>query len=170
MYSCGPPHMANQKQDSLLEHTYSSYVMIRDVTLKTCQRRWMIGRHGKRGSGISVLAAQHDDDDDATQEKSKRTETDNEAKTEKTPGFPTKTVPPNDNTLKPRYPLCPPTFEVNNGKKATMETSPMGNDQQIHKLKNLINSTATEKYRANQKTQWLPKNLKIDPIYRKEWR
>ena len=64
MYSCGPPHMANQKQDDRLEHTYSSYVMIWDVTLKTCQRRWMIGRRGERGSGISVLAARHDDDDD----------------------------------------------------------------------------------------------------------
>ena len=64
MYSCGPPHMANQKQDGQLEHTYSSSVMIRDVTLKTCQRRWMIGKHGERGSGISVLAARHDDDDD----------------------------------------------------------------------------------------------------------
>ena len=62
MYSCGPPHMANQKQDGQLEHTYSSYVMIRDVALKTCQRRWMIGRRGERGSGISVLAAWHDDD------------------------------------------------------------------------------------------------------------
>ena len=30
--------------------------------LKTCRRRWMIGRSGERGSGISVLAAQHDDD------------------------------------------------------------------------------------------------------------
>ena len=29
-------------------HTYSSYVMIWDVTLKTCQRRWMIGRCGER--------------------------------------------------------------------------------------------------------------------------
>ena len=38
MCSCGPPHMANQKQDDQLEHSYSSYVMIRDVTLKTC--RW----------------------------------------------------------------------------------------------------------------------------------
>ena len=55
--------MANQKQDDQLEHSYSSYVMIRDVTLKTCWRRWMIGRHGERGSGISVLAARHDDDD-----------------------------------------------------------------------------------------------------------
>ena len=61
MYSCGPPHMANQKQDDQLEHTYSSYVMIWDVTLKTCWRWWMIGRRGERGSGISVLAARHDD-------------------------------------------------------------------------------------------------------------
>ena len=35
-------------------HTYSSYVRIRDVALKTCQRRWTIGRSGERGSGISV--------------------------------------------------------------------------------------------------------------------
>ena len=61
MCSCGPPHMANQKQDDQLEHTYSSYEMIRDVTLKTCRRRWMIGRRGERGSGISPLAARHDD-------------------------------------------------------------------------------------------------------------
>ena len=44
--------------------TYSSYVRIRDVALKTWQKRWMIGRSGERGSGISVLAARHDDDDD----------------------------------------------------------------------------------------------------------
>ena len=62
MYSYGPPHMAKQKQKDQLEHTYSSYVRIRDVALKTCQRRWMIGRSGERGSGISVLAAWHDDD------------------------------------------------------------------------------------------------------------
>ena len=47
-----------------LEHTYSSYVRIQDVALKTCQKRWMIGRSTERGSGISVLAARHDDDDD----------------------------------------------------------------------------------------------------------
>ena len=64
MYSFGPPHMAEQKQDDLLEHTYSSYVRMRDVALKTCQRRWTIGRSGERGSGISELAARHDDDDD----------------------------------------------------------------------------------------------------------
>ena len=58
------PHMAGQKQDDQLKHTYSSYVRIWDVALKTCQRRWTIGRSGERGSGISVLAVQHDDDND----------------------------------------------------------------------------------------------------------
>ena len=62
MYSHGPPHMAKQKQDDQLEHTCSSYVRIWDVALKTCQKRWMIRRSGERGSGISVLVAQHDDD------------------------------------------------------------------------------------------------------------
>ena len=41
----------------------SNYVRIRDVALKTCQRRWTIERSGERESGISVLAAWHDDDD-----------------------------------------------------------------------------------------------------------
>ena len=62
MYSYGPPYMAKQKQDDQLEHTYSRYVRIRDVALKTCQKRWMIGRSGERGSWISVIAARHDDD------------------------------------------------------------------------------------------------------------
>ena len=64
MYSYRPAHMDEQKQDDQLEHTYSSYVRIRDVALTTCQRRWTIGRSGKRGSGISVMAARHDDDGD----------------------------------------------------------------------------------------------------------
>ena len=64
MYSYGPQYMAGQKQDDQLEHTFSSYVRIRDVTLKTFQRRWTIGRSDERASGISVLAAWHDDDDD----------------------------------------------------------------------------------------------------------
>ena len=64
MYSYGPPHMAKQKQDDQIEHTYSSYVRIRDVAMKTCKKRWMIAWSGKRGSGISVLAARHDDDDE----------------------------------------------------------------------------------------------------------
>ena len=33
------PHMTKQKQDDQLEQTYSSYVRIRDVALKTCQKR-----------------------------------------------------------------------------------------------------------------------------------
>ena len=37
---------------------------LRDVALKTCQRRWTIGKSGERGSGISVLPVRHDDDDD----------------------------------------------------------------------------------------------------------
>ena len=57
------PHMAEQNQDDQLEHTYSSCVRIRDVALKTCQRRWTIERSSERGSGISVLAARHDDED-----------------------------------------------------------------------------------------------------------
>ena len=47
MFSYGPPHMAEQKQDDLLEHTYSSSVRMQDVALKTCQRRWMLGRSGE---------------------------------------------------------------------------------------------------------------------------
>ena len=56
--------MAVQKQDDQHEHTFSSYVRIRDVVLKTCLGRWTIGRSGERGSGISVLPAWRDDDDD----------------------------------------------------------------------------------------------------------
>ena len=63
MYFYGPPHMAKQKQDDQLEHTYSSYVRIWDVALRTCQKRWMIRRSGESGSGISVLVTRHDDDD-----------------------------------------------------------------------------------------------------------
>ena len=57
--------MAGQKQDDQLEHTSSSYVRIRDEALKTCHRRWTTGRSGKRGSGISVPVAWHDDDDNS---------------------------------------------------------------------------------------------------------
>ena len=61
-YSYGPPHMAEQKQDDQLEHTYSSCVRIHGVALKTCQRWWTIGRSGERVSGISVLVTRPDDD------------------------------------------------------------------------------------------------------------
>ena len=61
MYFYGPPHMTEQKQDGLLEHTYSSYVRIRDVALRTSQRRTTIGRSGERESRISVLVTWHGD-------------------------------------------------------------------------------------------------------------
>ena len=56
--------MAVQKQDDQHEHTFSNYVWIRDVVLKTYLGRWTIGRSGERRSGISVLPARYDDDDD----------------------------------------------------------------------------------------------------------
>ena len=64
MFSYGPPHMAEQKQGDLLEPTYSSSMRIRDVALRICQKRWTIRRSGERGSGIFVLAARHEDDND----------------------------------------------------------------------------------------------------------
>ena len=54
--------MAVQKQDDQHERTFSSYVRIRDVVLKTYLGQWTIGRSGERGSGISVLPARYDDD------------------------------------------------------------------------------------------------------------
>ena len=63
MFSYGPHHIAEQKQGDQLEPTYSSAVRIRDAALRTCQKRWTIGRSGERESGISVLVARHDDDD-----------------------------------------------------------------------------------------------------------
>ena len=65
MFSYGPPHMAEQKQGDQLEPTYSSSVRIRDVALTTRQKPWNIGRSGERGSGISVMEARQDDDDDS---------------------------------------------------------------------------------------------------------
>ena len=64
MYSYRPLHMAMQKQGGQLEPTYSNSVRIRGVALGTYRKRWTIGRGGERGSGISVLAARQDDDDE----------------------------------------------------------------------------------------------------------
>ena len=63
-FTYGPPHMAVQKQDDQHEHTFSNYVRMQDVVQKTCLRRWTTGKSGERGSGISVLPARHNDDDD----------------------------------------------------------------------------------------------------------
>ena len=57
------PTYGQAKAGQQLEHTYSGYVRIQDVALRTCQKRWSIGRSGERESGISVLAARHDDED-----------------------------------------------------------------------------------------------------------
>ena len=38
---------------------------IRDAALRICRKQWTIGRCGERVSGISVLIARHDDDDDS---------------------------------------------------------------------------------------------------------
>ena len=63
MYSSGPIHMDEQKLDDQLEPINSNSVPIQDVAWKTCWERWMIGTSGERGSGRSVLAVWHDDDD-----------------------------------------------------------------------------------------------------------
>ena len=55
--------MDKQKQDDQLEPKYNSSVPIQDVALKTSREQWMIEMGGKRGSGRSVLAVRHDDDD-----------------------------------------------------------------------------------------------------------
>ena len=64
MYSCGPLHMAEKTPGDQLEPTYSRSVLIRDVALRTYRKRWTIEGGGERGSGISVLMARHNDDDD----------------------------------------------------------------------------------------------------------
>ena len=56
--------MDEQRQDEQLEPAYSSSVPIRDVALKTCRKQWTIEKGAEKGSGVSVLRARHDDDDD----------------------------------------------------------------------------------------------------------
>ena len=58
------PTHGRAKADDQHERTFSSYVRIQVVVLKTYLGRWTIGRSGERGSGISVLPARYDDDDD----------------------------------------------------------------------------------------------------------
>ena len=65
MYSCGPLHMNEQRQDDQLEPTYNSSVPIQDVVLKNYQERWTIEKGGKRKSGRPTLAVWHDNDDDS---------------------------------------------------------------------------------------------------------
>ena len=62
MYSCGPLHMDEQRQDNQLEPTYSRSVPIGDVTQKTYRKQWTTERSGQRGLGIYKLIERSDDD------------------------------------------------------------------------------------------------------------
>ena len=62
IYSGGPLHMDEQRQDNQLEPIYNSSVPIRDVAMKTYRKQWTIGRGGERWSGIAVLVSWDDDD------------------------------------------------------------------------------------------------------------
>ena len=57
MYSYGPLHMAKKSRATIL-NIHTAALRIRGVALRTCPKRWTIGRSGERGSGISVLMAQ----------------------------------------------------------------------------------------------------------------
>ena len=52
------------RQDDQLEPIYNSSVPIQDIALNNSRERWTIETGGVRGSGRSVLGAQHDDDDE----------------------------------------------------------------------------------------------------------
>ena len=71
MYSCGPPHINEQRLDDQLESIYNCSVPIQDVAWKICLERWTIETSGERDSGKSVPATQHDDDDDVMYEMQK---------------------------------------------------------------------------------------------------
>ena len=62
MYSNGPLHMDEQRQDDQLEPTYSNFVPIGDVALKTCWKQLTIENGGEKGSGIFGLIERHEDD------------------------------------------------------------------------------------------------------------
>ena len=64
MYSCGPLHVDEQRQDVQFEPTYSNSVPIQGVALRICWKQWTIGKCGERRSGISMLLERHDNDDD----------------------------------------------------------------------------------------------------------
>ena len=63
--SCRPLHMDDQRQDDQLEPIYNSSVPIQYVALKTSRGRWAIEKGVGRGSGRSLLATRHDDDEEA---------------------------------------------------------------------------------------------------------
>ena len=56
--------MDEQRQDNQLEPIYNNSVPIKDIAWKTSRERWTIETGGEKGSGRSMLAARHDEDDD----------------------------------------------------------------------------------------------------------
>ena len=52
------------KSRATSSNLYTAALWIRGVVLGTCRRQWTIWRDGERGSGISMLMARQDDDDD----------------------------------------------------------------------------------------------------------
>ena len=52
IYSSGPIHMDEQKQDDQLEPVYNSSVPIQDIALKTSMERWTIETSGEKESEI----------------------------------------------------------------------------------------------------------------------
>ena len=63
-YSCGPLHIKEQRQDDQQEPIYDSSVSIQGVALKTCRKHWTTENCGEKGSGISMLMARYDVDDE----------------------------------------------------------------------------------------------------------
>ncbi len=58
MYSYGPPHMAKQKQDDRLEHTYSSYVFANPAALQPEGRAEMVFLSDSNPRELAKVAAE----------------------------------------------------------------------------------------------------------------
>ena len=57
--------MNKQRQYDQIVPIYQSSVLIQDIALKTSKKQWTTETGSERGSGRSVLVAQHDDDDES---------------------------------------------------------------------------------------------------------
>ena len=55
--------MDKQRQEDQLETIYNSPVPIQDIALKTSREQWTIESGGERGSGRSVLAVRHKEEE-----------------------------------------------------------------------------------------------------------
>ena len=55
--------MDEQRQDDQLEPIHNCSVPIQDVAMKIYREQWTIETSGDKGSGRSMLAARHDDDE-----------------------------------------------------------------------------------------------------------